>query len=138
MLAALAALESRHMRFSFIAFGLAGLGFCLTYFLLGSWDLALVQLAVEVALLVYLVFSAGSSVEQENNSDEQITYYPGIIIFAVVFIGFAYLIFRTWPVLNFAPTGVKLPGLFDLVGIAAALLAALVGALTLLRPEGKE
>jgi multisubunit Na+/H+ antiporter MnhB subunit len=138
MLAALAALESRHMRFSVMAFGLAGFGFCLVYVLLGSWDLALVQLAVELALLAYLIFSAGPSADLDSNADEQIALYPGIIIFALIFTGFAYLIFKTWPIVNIFQSGVKLPGVFELVGIVAALLAAIVGALTVLRPEGRE
>ena len=138
MLAALGALESRHLRFSVAFFGLAGLGFCLLYVLLGSWDLALVQLVVELALLVYLIFSAGPSVDQDSNADEQIALYPGIIIFALIFTGFAYLIFKTWPAVNIIQSGVKLPGIFELVGIAAALLAAIVGAAAVLRPEGRE
>jgi uncharacterized MnhB-related membrane protein len=138
MLAALVALESRQLRFSVTFFGLAGLGFCLVYVLLGSWDLALVQLAVELALLAYLIFSAGPRVDQDSNVDEQIVLYPGIIVFALIFTGFAYLIFKTWPVVNVFQAGVKLPGIFELIGIAAALFAAIVGALTLLRPEGRE
>ena len=138
MLAVLAALESPQLRLAIVFFGLAGLGFSLVYILLGSWDLALVQLAVELALLIYLVFSAGSFADQDSNADEQITLYPGIIIFALIFTGFAYLIFKTWPAVNLVPSGIKLPGPFELAGIAAALLAAIVGALTVLRPEGRE
>ncbi len=134
-LAALAALESRHARLSIAAFGLAGLGFCLSYVLLGSWDLALVQLAVELGLLVYLTFSLNTQEERPNGGT---LLYLGLFVFAVVLAGFAYLIFQNWPSAFVAKGGALLPGLFESIGIAAALLAAIVGALTVLRPEGGE
>ncbi len=134
-LAALAALESRTLRLSIVAFGLAGLGFCLAYMMLGSWDLALVQLAVEVGLLVYLGMSVNT---QEEPAGGGTLAYLGLFVFAVVFGGFAYVIFQNWPSVSVMQAGVQLPGLFELIGIAAALFAAVVGALTVLRPEGKE
>ena len=134
-LAALAALESRHLRLSLVAFGLAGLGFCLAYIMLGSWDLALVQLAVELGLLVYLTFSLNT---QEDRAGGGLALYLGLLVFAVVFGGFAYLVFLNWPVIFVIQGRMQWPGVFELIGIVAALFAAVVGALTVLRPEGRE
>ncbi len=133
-LAALAALESRPARVSIIAFGLAGFGFCLAYIMLGSWDLALVQLAVEIGLLVYLALSLNT---QEAPAGNATLLYLGLFVFAVVFAGFAYLIFQNWPSVFVIRGVVQWPGLFELIGTAAALFAAVVGALTVLRPEDK-
>lgn len=134
-LAALAALESRRLLLSIVAFGLAGLGFCLAYVMLGSWDLALVQLAAEIGLLVYLTMSLNT---QEDRAGGGALLYLGLFVFAVIFAGFAYLIFRNWPSVMVIQAGVELPGIFELIGIAAALFAAVVGALTVLRPEERE
>jgi hypothetical protein len=91
---------------------------------------------VEVGLLVYLAFASGTNGELDNYSGGKIILSLGAAVFALVFAGFAYLIFRSWPAVQIIGPGVKLPGLFELIGIAAALFAAIVGALTVLRPEG--
>jgi uncharacterized MnhB-related membrane protein len=138
IIAAVAALESRALRLAIIAFGLAGFGFCLSYIILGSWDLALVQLAIELGLLIYLMLTAGQAADgPESYSGGQLMGRLGFVIFAAIFIGFAYLIFKTLPVVNI-PAGLKLPDLYDLIGIGAALFAAVVGAAAVLRPEGKQ
>lgn len=135
VIASVAALESRQPRWAIIAFGLAGFGFCLSYIMLGSWDLAIVQLAVELGLLTYLMFTTGQAAGEPGG---QLITGLGFILFAAILCGFAWLIFTTWPAVNIMPTGVKLPSLYDLIGAAAALFAAVVGALTVLRPEGRE
>lgn len=139
VVASVAALESRQPRFAIASFGLAGLCFCLSYIILGSWDLALVQLAVELGLLIYLMFTTGQAAgEPAGRSGGQLTAWFGFILFAAIFSGFACLIFTTWPSVPLLPAGAKLPSLYDLIGAAAALFAAVVGALTVLRPEGRE
>ncbi|MDD5593191.1 MAG: hypothetical protein PHG97_00440 [Candidatus Margulisbacteria bacterium] len=136
--AAIIAVESRNLLISIIAFGLAGIGFSLSYILLGSWDLAVIQLGIELFLLFYLIRSTRVVSEPETNAGRQLTAYLGTIVFIVTFLGFAYLVFRTLPAVNFSAAGGGLPSLYELVGVAAALFAAVIGALTILRPEGKQ
>jgi uncharacterized MnhB-related membrane protein len=138
IIAAVVALESRKLRVAISAFGLAGFGFCLSYIMLGSWDLAIIQLAIELGLLIYLMFTASPAAgEPESYSGGQLMARLGSLIFAAILIGFAYLIFKTLPAVNIQ-AGLTLPDLYDLIGIGAALFAAVVGALTVLRPEGRQ
>ncbi|MDD5594019.1 MAG: DUF4040 domain-containing protein [Candidatus Margulisbacteria bacterium] len=136
--AAIVAVESRNLLFSIIAFGLAGFGFSLSYIILGSWDLAIIQLGVEIFLLFYLVHSTRTVGEPETYPGRQLIAYLGTIAFVAIFLGFAFVIFRTLPAVNFSAAGGGLPGLYELIGVAAALFAAVIGALTILRPEGKQ
>ena len=138
ILAALAAVESRSLLVSVAAFGLAGLGFCLACIIMGSWDLALVQLAAELCLLFYLLRSTRIVGEPELYAERRPGVYLGALIFASVFLYFACFVWRSLPPAAQLPGAVWLPSLYELIGLAAALLAAVVGALTVLRPEDEQ
>lgn len=135
ILAAAASVESRNLLFSVIAFGLAGLGCCLTYLFMGSWDLAIIQLGIEIFLLFYLIRSTHMVGEPETYPGRQLTAYLGTFVFAVIVIGFAYVIFITLPETVAGLRWVDLPSLYELIGIAAVLFAALIGWRTVLRED---
>ena len=138
ILAALAAVESRSLLVSVAAFGLTGLGFSLTYIIMGSWDLALIQLAVELGLLFYLIRSTHIVSETETYAGRRLGVYLGALAFASIFLYFAYFVLRSLPPAIQLPGAIKLPSLYEVIGIAAALLAAVVGGLTVLRPEDEK
>ena len=138
ILAALAAVESRSLLVSVAAFGLAGLGFGLAYIIMGAWDLALVQLAVELGLLFYLIRSTRIVSETEPYTRRRLGAYLGALAFVLVFLGFAYFVLRSLPPAVQLTGAVELPSLYEVIGIAAALFAAVVGGLTVLRPEDEQ
>jgi len=138
ILAALAAVESRSLLVSVAAFRLTGLGFSLTYIIMGSWDLALIQLAVELGLLFYLIRSTHIVSETETYAGRRLGVYLGALAFASIFLYFAYFVLRSLPPAIQLPGAIKLPSLYEVIGIAAALLAAVVGGLTVLRPEDEK
>ncbi|MFA4966938.1 MAG: NADH-quinone oxidoreductase subunit K [Candidatus Margulisiibacteriota bacterium] len=87
--AAVAAVESKKLINSVIAFGIMGLSVCLTFIIQGSIDLALVQLAVETALLMVLVKATKDLSEPESLKWYEIVSMTLFIILFGIFAGYA-------------------------------------------------
>jgi uncharacterized MnhB-related membrane protein len=137
VVAALVAVEIRDLYRSVAAFGVMGLALCLSFLALGSFDLALLQLGVEIALLVYIIRATRPTGEQEPGQGWGIAGYLAAVVLVIVFAVFAAWLVGLLPAA--AARGTKGWALnpYNLLGIAAVLLGAVLGALAVLRSGGR-
>ncbi|MDD5382471.1 MAG: DUF4040 domain-containing protein [Candidatus Margulisbacteria bacterium] len=138
VLAALAAVESRKIFNSVVAFGIMGLLLCVTFLLLGSFDLALIQLAIEVALLLSLLKFTQATGEKEIQKGWALLNYLAAVILVVVFTWFSFDLFRNLPGAGANVQRFLALNLFNLLGVAGVVFGAVVGAAAVLRPKGKD
>lgn len=134
IIATVIAVESPDLFVSIVSFGLSGFGICIVFLMLGAKELSVLQLAAEIAILLFLMRAT-----TDRSSGIKIRPFTLLIalIFAIVFLaGF-----------SSALNSLSVPGIvragsafrsFDLIGSAAAILAAVIGALVLMRPIGRK
>ena len=133
ILAAITAVEAKRLTSAVIAFGIMGFGVCLTYVIEGSIDIAFIQLAAEIALLVVLVKATRDMAEPES-----FRWYE--ILAAVFFIVF-FAIFAYYAAIGLPVSGKQVKeriDLYNMIGVLFAVLSGVIGAFAVLRPQGKQ
>jgi multicomponent Na+:H+ antiporter subunit B len=160
IIAALIAVETKNLLSSVISLGAIGFGLSISFLFLRAPDLALVQIAVEVVLLIFLIRATiGRDVIPERGRIR----WPGLVAVVLLAGGlfvFGYLAFRQLPAFGspviaavqeapsnrYLQEGLKESGAanivtavlldyraYDTLGEATVLFAAVLGALAILR-----
>jgi len=160
IIGALIAVETKNLLSSVISLGAIGFGLSITFLFLRAPDLALVQIAVEVILLIFLI---RATIRRDVNPDRGHVAWGGLVIVCALVLGvlaFGYFAFRSLPefgqpiitAVQNAPSnkyladGVRETGAanivtailldyraYDTLGEATVLFAAVLGALAILR-----
>ncbi|MBA7606782.1 Na(+)/H(+) antiporter subunit A [subsurface metagenome] len=164
VIGALVAVETKNLISSVISLGALGFGLSIAFLFLRAPDLAIVQIAVEVILLIFLI---RATIGREVIPAKGHIGWAGLIISSIlmaVFLGFGVIVFQSLkefgvPIISFvrdAPSntylkeGLKETGAanivtsvildyraFDTLGEATVLFAAIIGALAILRGKAR-
>jgi hypothetical protein len=132
-LTALLAVELPELVHAVIALALSGICLCASLFLLGKPELTLLPLALEIALMVYLVREARQTGAKTKLADWP--YYLSMIVFSAAFMYVCLRIFKFLPEpgkMEFVLLGSRI---YNAIGVLAVLFAACVGALSLFRED---
>lgn len=164
IIAALVAVETRNLLSAVISLGAVGFGLSIIFLMLLAPDLAIVQIAVEVVLLIFFIRATiGRDVLPESGIVKPSVAVIGVVAVVALFIVGMYA-FRTFKpfgtpvmeVISNAPSGIYLEeGLrqtgsgnivtsvlldyraYDTLGEATVLFTAILGALTILRGRAR-
>ena len=85
IIAALIAVETKSLLSSVISLGAVGFGLSVAFLFLRAPDLAIVQVAVEVVLLIFLI---RATISRDVISTKKHIPWPGLIITAIAIVGF--------------------------------------------------
>lgn len=163
ILGALIAVETKNLLSAVIALGVVGFGLCIAFLFLRAPDLAIVQLAVEVVLLILLI---RATINRELDSTSKHINWPSLIFIVLICIGlvtFGYFAFRSltfgdppslaqgMPSATYLEKGIKDTGAsnivtsvildyraYDTLGEATVLFTSIIGALAILRGVAKK
>jgi len=165
ILGALIAVETKNLLSSIISLGVVGFGISIAFLFLNAPDLAIVQVAVEVVLLIFLI---RATIRKDVKSTSTHINWPGLIILSfllISFIVFGYFAFKDMefgkPVLSTAlndipsdtyiEKGLSETGAsnivtsilldyraYDTLGEATVLFTAIIGALAILRGKARK
>lgn len=137
---ATAAIFLRNLTHSIYALIATGLSLCLSFFLLGSHELAFIQLSVEIAIVLILIRSTSNIAEKDSYSKRE------LVALLVSTISLAAILFLALESLDGLIRPETLPveiisknfGLLQLAGVIAVIIAAIIGFMTILRPNARE
>ncbi|MFA5840152.1 MAG: hypothetical protein WC890_05820 [Candidatus Margulisiibacteriota bacterium] len=139
-LSAAAAIFLRNLTHSIYALIITGLCLCLSLFLLGSHELAFIQLSIELAIVFILIRSTSNIAEKDSYSKREMVtlLVSSLSLAAILFLAFESFdgLIRT----ETLPAEIisKNLGLLQLAGVTAVIIAAIIGVITILRPKARE
>ncbi len=157
---AIVALEVKDLLSSVIAVGVVGLGLSILFLLLGAPDIAITQVVVEVIVVTVLIRLVARTKSQEEEQGTGIaTIVVGLGVLLLLF-GFTIYAFASLPTFGdpgmpvslwYLSNGPELTGAsnvvmailldfraYDTLGEATVILAAIVGAIVVLRRPARE
>ena len=164
IIAAIVAVETKKLLSSVISVGAVGFGLSVSFLFMHAPDLAIVQVAVEVVLLVFLI---RATISRDVIPTEGHVGWPGLIVIVLLTVGFfvfGLFAFRDLnefgnpiiatvagaPSNTYIQSGLKETGsanivtsvlldyrAYDTLGEATVLFAAVIGALTVLRGKAR-
>jgi multisubunit Na+/H+ antiporter MnhB subunit len=160
LVAAIVAVESHNLLSSVISLGAVGLGLCILFLLLRAPELAITQLVIEVLALIVLIRATIAKTVPETYKGREFLSYSAAVIFILLFIWFSVAAFRSIhafgaPAVNVSQLYIKQAGsasgvasvvsaialdfrALDSLGATAAIFAAAIGVIAILRKKGKK
>lgn len=136
LIAAVISVESVNLVTSVIALGIFGLASSIAFAVMGAFDVAGLQLVIEVFLISVIISWTRTSYAKEQYKGREFRAYIAAIIFCI------FLMFVLYKAFNSLPTGsaaATLTGIrqFDLFAAAVAVFAAAIGVTAILKPRNK-
>lgn len=137
LISGLIAVESVNLITSVIALSVFGLASGAAFAFLGAFDVAGLQLVIEVFLISLIISWTRTSYAREQYKGREFRAYIAAIIFCIFLMFVLYKAFITLPVsqVTFINTG-KIRE-FDLFAAAIAIFAAAIGVTAILKPRNK-
>ncbi len=160
LIAALIAVENHNLLSSVISLGAVGLGLCIIFLLLRAPELAITQLVIEVLALIVLIRATIAKTVPETYKGREFLAYSAVVIFMVLFSWFSVAALRG--IHAFGVPAAKTASLYisragsasgvasvvsaialdfralDSLGATAAIFAAAIGVIAILRKKGKK
>jgi multicomponent Na+:H+ antiporter subunit B len=156
---AIIAVETKNLLSAVISLGVVGFGLSIAFLFLGAPDLAIVQIAVEVVLLIFLI---RATIGRDLKSTSAHINWFGLVIIALLLIGFITFGYFAFQELDFGHPALETAGeipsnvylekgleqtgssnivtgilldyrAYDTLGEATVLFTAIIGALSILR-----
>jgi uncharacterized MnhB-related membrane protein len=133
VIAAVYAVESRDLTRSVISLAAGGAGLCAAFLVLGAYKIAMMQLVFEVLMLLILMRATSKTSSPASYSGRELLAFLASVVFIVVVLAGSFQAFSSLPEVRLRASGPD-----NSAAALAAVLAAAVGTLAVLRPKGRK